>query len=552
MATKKRKLIFKKPKLRPGFFEFLKHIGLELVIFWASLALIVFVLVIIFRPLIEQWMVNVFIRTQQSELKEEASVESPISPISRVPLQGSFTELFSGVGWRNPENSNVYQDFKTLTISFPPAYDWDEVDRLSDVFAELYVLAAKGNEREVFFVTSAGEVGFFRRDEEVNAINLVSFVNPESLTGSVAVDYDGGSDRWFVSVLREDGADMFEFRVGDKLFSESSYKLSFSNPNNVPPRLTCIDARCLLQVGGRVFTVSKSFGSWTSKILELPDSIYSVGIGKTDSTFIMGLVNEKIGTYSGKLYGVSDGNLILLDGTENLFSSSYPGEIYFGFNNESNEILAVYVAFEGQAQKFKIQNSKFKILEDYSRFFTTRVMNEGGVLPEIFYKSGAWWIGSAASSPLPKFLRIRGGVGNDLTPNLISTPFFQLVPGFDSNVLYGITGDGSSSRVFRYRDAGFERTRKLVWESLRLNAWDGEIVRGRLTHADDGEDDGSIKYFFSNSGGKKWIEVELNKFVEFNKRGGDFRWKAEVFPSKDRFQSPWISQVRVEYFIIRQ
>ncbi len=543
-----------KSKLRPGVFAFLKHIGLELVIFWVSLALIVFVLVIVFKPLIEQWLLDFFIRAQQTELQTELGEEilpepSPVSPsrpsipIPKIPLQGSFGDSFSGVGWRNPVNSNVYQDFKTLTISFPPAYDWDEVARLSDVFAERRVLVAKGNGKEVLFVTSAGEVGLFDSNESIRFIDSVGDFD------FLAVDYDEASRAWFLVNVLNGKTEIIKL-LGNPAVMEIPAALNRLD-------LKCLNSRCLLVTDKRLFGLSKTFGGWDAKEISLPYEAHSVGIGKTNSDFLVGLVWKSGEQYKGGLYEISDGEL--REFNADLFSSQYGGEISFG-TNDAGEILALYAAYEGKA--YKISAS---ITEDYSRFFNTRVMQEGKVRPEIFYKDGlsgqgAWWISSAASSPLPKFLRIRGGVANDLTPVLIDKPFFQLVQGFDSNILYGIVGDESSSRIYRFRDAGFERHSKLVWESLRLNVWEGEIVRGRFTYISDGPPagdpalagGGNIKYFLSNNGGKSWQEAELNKFIQFEKKGGDFRWRAELYPSKDGFQSPWISQVRAEYYIIRK
>src|SRR3989344_3744557 len=80
----------------------------ELYVIVGALALIGIILLFIFlKPVVQKFFSKSFIRFDFSE--EAISPIGPIGPISQA-LQGSFTELFSGVGWRNPINSTVHQD----------------------------------------------------------------------------------------------------------------------------------------------------------------------------------------------------------------------------------------------------------------------------------------------------------------------------------------------------------------------------------------------------------------------------------------------------------
>ncbi len=405
-----------------------------------SSAILILLFLVIFKTAISNWLLNFFITYEAAQIEngepKENLIEKIFSPrenrvnpplqyssprsSASIPLQGSFTELFSGVGWRNPVNSNVYQDFKTLTISFPPDYEWEEI----------------------------------------------SNIGPTSPIGP----------------------------IGDTI-----------------------------TVGSRTFK------------------------GEV----------EKIGeNYEGHLYELINGEAVPLSSVNPLFSSQYSGKIVLGSDGPS-KLFLLYAAYEGKAFEIAV-GSAVSVTKDYSSIFNARVTEEGDFNPKVIYKDGAWWISSRlasaeATASAAKLLRIRDGFGTDFTPLLLGNASqFEFFPASGENELYGVLKtEVGGSYTYRFRDLGFKRSDKLVWESLRLNAWEGEVVRGRFTRIDAGSDGGQIKYFLSNDGGKNWEEAELNKFVQFQEKGGDFRWRAELYSSNDQYSSPWIKTIGVEYYIIR-
>jgi hypothetical protein len=431
---------------------------------YSILGMLVLIAVMLFaiflEPIAKKFFLDTFIRfepstsrsgeTQISEQleadrrgypRESASTEEASRESASIPLQGSFTELFSGVGWKNPVNSNIHQDFRTLTVSFPPAY-------------------------------------------EISPVSSISPVSPVVSGDTVTI-------------------------------------------------------------GSRTFTVKV----------------------------------EKVGEqYEGYLYEIVDGQLVELrsetapNDTPNgakLFTSQYAGEIIFGSDGLS-KLFLLYSAYQGEAFEFRVD----PLLKDSvprisaSMHFNARVMEEGAIEPRIFYKSGAWWIFSVNNRP--KLLRIRSGMASDLTDTVISQTAlngtlnganFFAAPAPEANTIYIILSD----KTYRLRDLGFSAVsrdgsrRFASWESLRLNAWEGEIVRGRFIRIVDSQtalngtlNGAKIKYFLSNDGGRNWAEAELNKFVNFETTGGDFRWRAELFSSGSQYKSPWIKQIGVEYYIIRE
>ena len=389
----------------------------------------VLLLAIFLKPALQDFFSRSFIRF---DLFPETSPIGPIGESASTALQGSFTELFSGAGWKNPINSTVYQDFKTLTVSFPLSY-------------------------------------------EISPISPISPIGP--INDTVAI-----GSRTFKAEVRKNGEQ-----------------------------------------------------------------------------------------YEGYLYEVVGGVLVELpiDSAEDsrLFTSQYPGKIVLASDGVS-KIFLLYAAYQGNAFEITVnppEDSRFFASVDYSNIFNARVMEEGKIDPRIFYKDGAWWIYSVSDTP--KLLRLRGGMASDLTDGALNflrsnlpaggstSPALTAAPADEANSIY-IRID---SKVFFLRDLGFEKEGKLVWESLRLNAWEGEVVRGRFTRITDSESltfrgltsKNSIKYFLSNDGGRHWVEAKLNEFVDFETKGGDFRWRAELYPSDNQYESPWIKIVGVEYYIVR-
>ncbi len=303
---------------------------------------------------------------------------------------------------------------------------------------------------------------------------------------------------------------------------------------------------------------------------------------------------------------------------QSLFSSPYPGVIRFGYDSENAQILALYAAYIGQAKLFQssiINNQSAEVelpLEvqlpninssspsDFSRFFPQRVM-DGNFAPKIFSAEGgsasggkhgnAWWLSSEISQFMvsgvepasTKFIRIEGGAGVDFADILKSSqqlvvsgvePAFELLPGFKPNELYALAANQGGAKIYKFIDKGYKKDKKIVWESLRLNRFDNEIVSGRFYKIQGSTNGGGesainspfskgstpqgggIYFYLSNNGGKTWQETKLNEMVNFPQngstsltvKGNDFRFKAELYPGTDKFQTPWLNLVSVEYY----
>ena len=491
---------------------------------------------------------------QTNEPKSVIPVEKeiPTNPIenSSFPtlVQNSFTELFSGQGWGNNQNITVWHDSNTCTISFPPAYEWE----LSKTIDEK-IIAAENNGKEILLLTSQGEILGFEKDEKLTGKELV-FYGPIK---DAIFNYDDSCQKWIVAAVMAN--DIYFYGIeknGSKINSSYLFFLP-EQKSDIPISLFCFNGDCLTSNGQKIwkFSILDESPKMPEEInleqIFKKESIINLSIGRTNSSWILGIVQ---GTEKGFRGEIRSCNLSI-DKCELLtsFSSKYYGNMYFSYDKEDQQVLALYNAYQGTAFK---SSFPFVIVEDWSVFFPTRViegMKNGiylsGIRPKIYYKGAAWWLGSLYQSPNPKFEKIENGVGIDFTPILLSNASnFQLVPGFGKNDFYGIVVN-NNSKVYQFVNQGFEQEEKLVWESTRLNSKDYPIAKARFIHKDDG---GNIHYFFSNNGGEDWTRVENDQTIDFEKEGNDFRWKAELYPSENSFHSPWISKATIEYYDVRE
>ena len=545
---------------------------------------------------------------------------------------GSFTELFSGTGWLNQEKSNVYQDQKLSSISFPPDYEWQEIPALSEsikdetIYGEPFnfvqdrqsrtIIAADGNGKEIVLVAKSGKIFEFKNDtEQISEIR----VNP-LLNGSVpresaynlknaALDYDDSAGVWIVAAETDDGF------VAGPIYGEQSRTIGQISPINYGSStpivdgglagLACANGECLVLLGPKIYRFAESAEVELPKEVQLPNidssspKISSVSIGKAKNTLLVGVVEKKGGTYNGSIFkynspfpkgstpqggGISSSPFLPV--AEKLFSSPYPGTIRFGYDSENDEILALYAAYIGQAYKFSVNpllvpeapRQSASILsasttDDFSRFFPQRVMDGDGV-PKIFKYGNAWWLSSEVNQTSAKFIRIEGGAGIDFADTLLrGQQTFELLPGFNPNELYGITG-GQEPKIYKFTDKGYKKDKKIVWESLRLNRFDNEITGGKfykingsmesppVIASEAQQSQGNIRYYLSNDGGKTWKETKLNEMVNFATKGNDFRFKVElnsaqrsapfsgIFRADSLLDSttPWLNLISVEYY----
>ena len=152
------------------------------------------------------------------EEKDEGNGKEELTHLNNA-IQGLFTELFSGQGWKNKEKSDIYQDFNLSTISFPPDYKWEElilsskkVDLEGNKLKDEKIISISGNGREVVLVNNKGEVMVFNKEGELFK-ESPSFLIGEDLIKKAFFDYDSDNDKWSSILFSENNVYINIFKV---------------------------------------------------------------------------------------------------------------------------------------------------------------------------------------------------------------------------------------------------------------------------------------------------------------------------------------------------
>ncbi len=487
-------------------------------------------------------------------------VNLPQAPAASAPssfMKATFTELFSGVGWKNEDKSNVYQDLKTTVISFPPAYGWEDSPVAGNALKGETVIAVKGNGKEIAMITQSGKIFGFNTD--TGSFDKIGQITSATTTvKSAALDYDNSSGVWFAAASSDSG-----------VFAGPASRIVSVKITGAVSGLACAGGECLVLAGSSISRFPSGNPAALGRVY-FPQGIApeSLSLGKAKNIIFAG-VTQKAGTaYTGEIFKYSAGSQFL-PAADKSFSSKYPGTVRLGYDSENNKVLAIYAAYVGQAYVFGNSDSGLKFEEDYSKFFPQRLMegqamNEVKFQPDAFYKNGAWWMGSLPESPVQKAVRIEGGVAADLNDEISSSlgssgvrsaSFIFIAPGSGDRQVYVIASEKDSTNIFRLTDLGFNEQGKIVWESKNLNQWDKEVVSGAVFRAEADENGGKISYFVSGDGGQNWAPVTVGQTAEFGKGffggklGNDFRYRIEISPASSAFRTPWVDTIGVEYTV---
>jgi len=185
----------------------------------------------------------------------------------------NFFQVRDGQGWKNRQRSDVYQDFKTSVISFPPDYKWEEVFLSSDGKAEVEgnklkgesIVVAKGNGKETVLVNRKGEILALNEEEKI--FKGESLFKEAERVKSGLFSWDSENDKWILILLQDEKINIFTFKVKKSgiiylLSSEIDYEIS--DFNNIG--LACMRGRCLLSLENKI---------WQFSLNNLPEDDFS-------------------------------------------------------------------------------------------------------------------------------------------------------------------------------------------------------------------------------------------------------------------------------------
>ncbi len=483
----------------------------------------------------------------------------PSGPVPAGPdsnnLQFSFTDLFSGSGWKNESKSDVYQDFFTSSISAPPVYDWRKTP-VAIPNDGSQIIAAKSSGKRAVLLTAAGNIYSFDSKERLYA--RLGLISVPSGANRGFLDFDPGTGKWIAAVV---GSDTVRFAVLEEKGGEFKKLADFTrgvaeSGAVADPGLSCRGGTCLWLYGSEFLTFPENSGASIKKIEILSGwfddkDVSSVSMSKIPEGWLISKVRPgEESKYAADIY-LWNGQLSLA--AKEVFSSDYPGRVRFGYDSAGKKLFGIYAGYIGQAFEFSVSDNFTLVkVRDLSRSFNARVL--GGiaagsveVYPEIFGEDGSWWMGASPDSRTPRSIKISPtGGAISLTQDLIAgSGQMFLLPGFEAHVVYAVLVKGGVSGIYRFYDRGYGQKEKYTWESSRINSG---VLPVKFARINSISGYGNIKYYLSNDGGASWQGAKAGDFVRFPSDGNDFRWKAELFSASDPYFSPWLNLVSVDYF----
>ena len=328
---------------------------------------------------------------------------------SRLPpgvVQGSFTELFSGTGWRDEAVSDAYHDQRMLSISLPPAYQQEAVPGMSAALAPLEknipltgqgssdVAAVGGNGREVVVIAKSGKAIAFRSERAAIGSPAVAAAKegdwtPVAAPGfrSATLAYDETADRWVAALADAGGTRVAIFSVQPSGIVVTGRKqlTTLEVPNPEVTSFACAAGTCLAvihsadglsaEAGAKAdeprwsayhFGIVGPPGGERETLLDntiADPALAHLSIGTVGDHLAVGVVTLEKGLYHGTVsllavsssnpLAVSSSNPLSPDGLQPVpgvtFVSEYAGDIAFGYDATHRDLLAVYHAGVGQA-----------------------------------------------------------------------------------------------------------------------------------------------------------------------------------------------------------
>jgi len=192
--------------------------------------------------------IDLFMREQfisRFESQDGAPVGTRLDPEIRDAslVYSSFSDSFSGVGWLNQEETNVYQDRVVTAMTFPPRFEWRRVSRLNvpeDVVLRVGSRRSDGSVLRCLdgrCLVQKGEDIFFVSEEFLASYDNGRYrVELPSVYGNrnvVKVSIGALETRWLVGIVEQRGGEyigrVYYFYPENEVFEEVSESLVFKS-----------------------------------------------------------------------------------------------------------------------------------------------------------------------------------------------------------------------------------------------------------------------------------------------------------------------------------
>ncbi|MDD3102476.1 MAG: hypothetical protein PHE59_05020 [Patescibacteria group bacterium] len=541
---------------------------------------------------------------------ETKSNPEPVKGTNSEPVEGAknslseyssatFSDSFSGQAWLDTTRTNLYFDWTSQNLIFPPVLDTEEVsagDFLINFIPEkissegdfalfvgthrisqkkqLLIWQIKENHWSKFDVStllninpeSAERVDFstlglsdtasiLGLEKITSSSNWLLFSQDPSTNTSAVSSVPNGSgqaNNLKIDILKITDSETDHPRI--ELIAEKSWPISSFKDIQIE----CGEKNCLIAISEplTIFKVDTN-GSLTTlenltKSLKEnnPDQVV-ISKGLSAENWLV-VLSKKIPRQSASSpsesaplyqYEINEIKNETLNNKGITFTAEYPGRPSLLILKNKN-IFLFWGSYFTQAYEITPQNK----LIDLSGDFGWRISANKPF--HLYQLSHSIYIKNEDRS----IIRWGGGTNVRIDPKFWFTfnpDFLKIIPypqNQDSGYLIAGVPSGGT-KIYQFNDLGFDLSKPRQIVSAKINFSVTEIKAAQITNLQGKIDSAQTEYWLSNDGGKNWEKAEIGKPVIFKTVGNDLRYKIILTPnSNDSYTVPVLNSIYLWYW----
>ncbi|MDD5625890.1 MAG: hypothetical protein PHG83_01845 [Patescibacteria group bacterium] len=508
----------------------------------------------------------------------------------------SFTDLFSGQAWLDTTQTNLYFDWTSENLLFPPVLDTKEVstgDFLTNFIPEkvnsegglaLFIGTHRISHKKQLLIWQMNKQN--NSDAKVGTgwskfdVSTLLNINPESTervdfstiglseTPILGLEKISSSSSWLLFSRADDNLKINILKITN---SETNHLQIESIAEKFWPmqsfndiQIECGEKNCLIATG-EPLTIFKVDANGNLTVLENltkslkeknPDQVV-IAKGLSAENWLVAW-SKKVPRESAFMYQfeVDEIKGEILNNKGHILTAEYPGRPSLMVLKNKN-IFLFWGSYFTQAYEITPQNK----LIDLSGDFGWRI--SANKLFHLYQLSRSIYIKNEDRS----IIRWGGGTNIRIDPKFWFTfnpDFLKIIPrqNFVSQNLGGQANPENSdsgyliagvpsggTKIYQFNDLGFDLSEPRQVVSAKINFSVAEIKAAQITNLQGKIDSAKREYWLSNDGGKGWQKAEMGKPVIFTTIGNDLRYKIILTPnSGDSFITPVLNSIYLWYW----
>ncbi|MDD5551085.1 MAG: hypothetical protein PHS34_07490 [Candidatus Omnitrophica bacterium] len=519
-------------------------------------------------------------------------IPKPVEPIVDNSLSqyssASFTDLFSGQAWLDTAQTDLYFDWTSENLLFPPVLDTEEVsagDFLTNFISEkvssegdlaLFVGTHRISQKKQLLIWQIKENHWSKFD-----VSTLLNINPESTervdflniglseTPILGLEKISSSSNWLlfsqdpstgsgqannlkINILKITDSETNHPQI--ELSAEKSWPISSFKDIQIE----CGEKNCLVAVN-EPLTIFKINTTGDLTILENltkslkeknPDQVViSKGLSAENwlAVWSKKIPRESVSSPSESAFmyqcEINEIKNETLNNKGLAFTAEYPGRPSLLILKNKN-IFLFWGSYFTQAYEITPQNK----LIDLSGDFGWRISANKPF--HLYQLSHSIYIKNEDRS----IIRWGGGTNVRIDPKFWFTfnPDFLKIVAYPDNtdsgyLIAGVPSGGT--KIYQFNDLGFDLSKPRQVVSAKINFSVTEIKAAQITNLQGKTDSAQTEYWLSNDGGKNWEKAEIGKPVIFKTTGNDLRYKIILTPdSGNSYVAPVLNSIYLWYW----